>query len=287
MKHKHNTEISQRGLGHVAVLLLIIVIVAVGLVGWKVMSGKDGDIYKASNKTSSSSETSNAPSELIWQQIDKGWRSMQTPPTCPAQPMLVSPVDLSKVTSILYPGQTRGGNYKPHGGFRLDNTKNADVTVTAPIDGFIVRGGRYLAEGEVQYTFDMMNNCGVMYRVGHFRALPDNLQKLADTWPAPKDGDSRTQAVNPAVYVARGEILATSVGIIGSNNTFFDWGVFDYRQENEASKSAAYKQKHAQEEELAWHAVCWFDWLPAKDEARIRSLSAGDPTSAKMSDYCQ
>ena len=44
--------------------------------------------------------------------------SSGTPPACPQQPMLATPVDLSLATSILYPGQVRGNAFKPHGGLR-------------------------------------------------------------------------------------------------------------------------------------------------------------------------
>lgn len=287
----HNKATNQRGFSVVEVVIVVVILALVGLVGWKVLGGKKEARAPApavSTQTPSSQEDRQpAATELLWQQGDGGWRAMQTPPDCPAQPIMKSPVNLSKVTAILYPGQTRGGNYKPHGGFRLDGTANDKVTVVAPIDGFIVRGGSYIAEGEIQYTFDVMNNCGVMYRVGHFRALPENLQKIADTWPAPQEGDSRTHQVNPAVFVKQGETLATSVGITGNKNTFFDWGVYDYRQANEASKSASFQQAHAQDKELSWHAVCWFDWLPAGDAAKVKSFPAGDPTSGKKSDYCK
>jgi hypothetical protein len=125
-----------------------------------------------------------------------------------------------------------------------------------------------------------------MYRVGHFRALPDNLQQIAASWPAATEGDSRTHEVNPPVFVRQGEVLATAVGIIGAKNTFFDWGVYDYRQTNAASASPAYQQAHAQDKELSWHAVCWFDLVSPSEAALIRSLPAGDPTSGTTSDYC-
>lgn len=285
-------KINQKGFGAVEIIIVIAVVGLLGVVGWRVFAGKQGEPndktgYTQPTPLAEDKKEQAETAQLIWQQGEGGWRAMQTPPKCPDQPIMKSPVDISKVTGILYPGQTRGGNYKPHGGFRLDGTANDKVTVTAPIDGFIVRGGRYMAEGEVQYTFDIMNNCGVMYRVGHFRALPANLQKLADTWPPAQEGDSRTQQVNPAIFVKKGEPLATSVGIVAAKNTFFDWGVYDYRQENEASKSASYQQAHLQEKELAWHAVCWFDWLPAADAAKVKSLPAGDPASGKKSDYCK
>jgi hypothetical protein len=285
---------NEHGFSVVEAVIILVVIAAIGGIGFTVMrkSGSKNNQQGYTQGTPTTEEitqstANNEEPQLIWQQAEGGWRSTQAPPNCPAQPMMKMPADITKVTGILYPGQTRGGNYKPHGGFRFDNTSNDKVTVTAPIDGFIVRGGRYLAEGEVQYTFDIMNNCGVMYRVGHFRALPDNLQKIADTWPAPTEGDSRTQQVNPALFISRGTTLATSVGIVKNKNTFFDWGVYDYRQENEASKSTAFQQAHANDKELSWHAVCWFDWLPSSDAAKIKSLPPGDPSSGKISDYCK
>ncbi|MFZ3010170.1 MAG: hypothetical protein WA030_04125 [Candidatus Microsaccharimonas sp.] len=273
----------QRG-SHVLIILIVVAVIGIiGALAWVFVSNmKDSD----QSDSTPLSQVDTPPSELIWQQGEVGWQSTSTPPECPAQPIMKSPADISKATGVLYPGQTRGGNYKPHGGFRFDNNKNADITVTAPLDGFIVRGGSYLAEGEVQYTFDIMNNCGIMYRLGHLRVLPDNLQKIADTWPAPT-ADSRTQSLNPVVYVKAGDTLATSVGITETVNAFFDWGVYDYRQENEASKSIAYQQLHAQDKELSWHAVCWFDWLPSADSSKVKSLPPGDPTSGKNSDYCR
>ncbi len=223
---------------------------------------------------------------LIWQQTEAGWQATKTPPKCSNQPMFISPVDLTRVTSILYPGQIRGGNYKPHGGFRFDANKDNSVLVVAPIEGFVVRGGNYLAEGEVQYTIDVMNNCGVMYRIGHVRELSPALKKLAETWPAPVEGDSRTQSVNPALYIKKGETIATKVGITKNKNVFVDWGVYDYRQQNNASKSTAYQVKHASDKELSWYAVCWFNWVGKDESNLIKALPAADPTSKKSSDYC-
>jgi prepilin-type N-terminal cleavage/methylation domain-containing protein len=282
-------HIKQKQLGFSVIELLIVLAVlgVIGLIGFKVLSGnKKNDDTKAVDSQTQASPSETKDTGLIWQQSENGWRSTQAPPKCPDQPMLTAPVDLSKVTSVLYPGQTRGGNYKPHGGFRFDNSTDNKITVTAPIDGYLVRGGSYIAEGEVQYTFDAMNNCGVMYRIGHIRELPANLQKIADTWPKPTSS-SATQPIGQNVVVKQGDVLATKVGILSENNTFFDWGVYDYRQENEASKSQAYKTNHPMGE-LTWHAVCWLDgWLPGSDQATLKALPAGDPASGKNSDYCK
>lgn len=271
------------------VLEIVIVVAVLGVLGFMVWRALGNKVANKSpeSKTTTGQQASDLPDKLIWQQTADGWRAMESAPDCPAQPMMKPPADVSKVTSVLYPGQTRGGNYKPHGGFRFDNSTDNVVTVSAPIDGYLVRGGSYIAEGEVQYTFDAMNNCGVMYRVGHLRELPADLKKIADTWPAPNAG-SATQSINPPVLVKQGAVLGTKVGLLNAHNTFFDWGVYDYRQANEVSKTAAYQAAHPDGKELAWHAVCWLDgWLPTTDQAKLTALPAGDPTSAKHSDYCK
>ena len=162
------------------------------------------------------------------------------------------------------------------------------MTVVAPFDGYIVKATHNFAEGttEIQYGFDIMNNCGVMSRFGHLREIPDNLQKIVDKLPE-ASASSRIENVNPPVFIKQGEVLATKVGLTSDKNTFFDWGVYDYRQENEASKVPAYKTAHPQGEH-AWYAVCWLQgWLPASDAATLAKLSAGGGESGKNSDYCK
>lgn len=273
----------------ILIALVVVFVVGVSFLAWQsrwIREPRQQGTYQPQDELYTPSAASQ-PQELAWQQAEDGWRAMGQVPPCPINPMMKAPADLSQATAVLYPGQTRGGNYKPHGGFRFDTAPTNNITVTAPIDGYIVRGGRYLSEGEEQYTFDVMNSCGIMYRVGHLRFLPSNLQAIADTWPKAVEGDSRTQQVYPSVFVRQGEILATSIGIIGTKNTFFDWGAYDYRQENAASKSPAYQQLHAQDKELSWHALCWFDMLPLSDAMRVRSLPAGDSASGTTSDYCK
>ncbi len=229
-------------------------------------------------------------SSVTWQQTGEGWQAVgATPAACPSPFVFQPPADLSKATAVLYPGQTRGGNYKPHGGLRFDSSKNTDITVTAPYAAQVVRGGRYLVNGEIQYTFDFITDCGIMYRLGHLLVLTPAFQTIADKFPAAQEGDSRTSRVEPAVAVKAGDVIATSVGITkgGETNTFFDWGVYDTRSKNEISKDGTWLAQHKDDVELAQHAVCWFDWLSSTDSVRIKSLPAGDPTSGKKSDYCK
>src|SRR3989338_6078726 len=94
-------------------------------------------------------------------------------------PLLRSPVDVAHVTSILYPGQTRGGHYKAHGGFRMDSSDN-NAVVRAPYDARLIAAGRYIEIGEVQYIFDFNTDCGLEYRFDHFKTLAPKLQAVID-----------------------------------------------------------------------------------------------------------
>lgn len=233
------------------------------------------------------SQNNSGGTTTTWQNYGNGqWVASGAVPPCPTPLFAQSPADVSQVTSILYPGQTRGGNYKPHGGFRFDTIHNNVVNVVAPLDAQVVRGSRYLVGGEVQYTFDFIAPCGYMYRLGHLRELTPTFQTIADSFPAAAEGDSRTTNVDPAVNVKRGDLVATKVGTTKDGNTFFDFGVYNLQEKNSASHNATWAANEAHDPELAQHAVCWFTLLPTADATRVQSLPAGDPTSGKTSDYC-
>lgn len=203
---------------------------------------------------------------------------------------LKSPVDVSKATGILYPGQTRGGHYKAHGGFRFDGLKNEDVTVYAPYDATVFAGSRYIERGEVQYMFDFTTDCGIEYRLDHLKTLTPVLQAVADKLPAAEVDNSRTSRINPALDVDAGQALATAVGFEKGDhgpNVSFDFGVYNRKAKNEASANESWAKLHEQEKDQAWYGVCWFDLLPATDAAIVKSLPSGDSASGKTSDYCK
>ncbi len=287
MSKKKAMRKNSKGFHLTALILVLVVVAVIGLVGWKVFTKKDTSKSKTSSSAQTSRPSAGSSSETMWGADASGnWTAFSAAPACPAQPMLKLPADLAKVTSILYPGQTRGGDYKPHGGFRFDKTSDNSVNVSAPMDAYVYRGSRYLVNGETQYLLDFINSCGVMYRLGHLLVLTPKYQALADKFPAAQEGDSRTTNVEGNATVKAGELVATKVGVtVGGANTFFDFGVYDLRSTNAAAKDPSYLQKH--DLGLAGHAVCWLkDWFPASDEAIINGLPASDPTSAKNSDYC-
>lgn len=261
MKQKEN------GFTHVALLLLVIVIVAVFGVGYYVMNNeKDKD-----NPRSASSVSKNDESQS----------------SCP-EPILQLPTELENITSILYPGQERGGNYKPHGGFRLDNLSSNTVKVIAPMDAKLVAGSRYIEQGEEQILLDFQSSCGVKFRFDHLLTLSPEIQAEVNKLPEAKVDDSRTTNFTNQISVKTGDVIATEVGFAKSKNVSFDFGVYDTRQPNASSEDKAYKAAHPDLEnnEQLKYAVCWLDFLAPEVATALKSLPAGDQAAGKTSDYC-
>lgn len=215
-----------------------------------------------------------------------GWKARSTPPACSNPLGLQMPVDIKKATGILYPGQYRGGNYKPHGGFRFDNNKNNNITVKIPLDGSLIRASRYIESGEIQYFFIFVSDCGIMYRFDHLLTLTAKFQRIANTLPAPKKDDSRTTDFSNPITVKKGEILATAVGFVKTKNVGLDFGLFDLRQKNVASRNTSWARLHASDS-TAPYGLCWLDMFSASENKKLRALPGADGKSGKKSDYCK
>lgn len=268
-------------------MILVIILGIGGYYFWnsKKNSRSKNDVPIQKNTSSKENVSTQGNINVRWEMTANGdYQPSSTPPDCPSPLVLESPTDLTKVVSILYPGQTRGGNYKPHGGFRFTDGAN-EVKVTAPMDATVVDGGRYLVDGEVQYIFDFINSCGIKYRLGHLRTLAPVFANLAEKLPDAQEMDSRTSQINETVKVKAGDTVATAVGLISTGNAFFDFGVYNLLQENDASKNTAFQTAHVDDRDQAWHAVCWFDLLSAENKAKVRNLPATSPGSE--SDYCK
>ena len=194
-------------------------------------------------------------------------------PACPNPLILQTPVDMNKVTSILYPGQVRGGDFKPHGGFRFDSSKNEDIEIKAPIDAEFDSASRYIEQGEMQYLFDFRTSCGIMYRFDHLLTLTPKFAEIAKELPDAKEHDSRTSQIKSKVSVKKGEIIASGVGLRNNKNVFVDFGVYDMR--------GKIFQGPRQ------NAICWFDLLPASDSAKVKSLPPADSISGSQSILCK
>lgn len=214
---------------------------------------------------------------VTWQYTGRDWEASDTPPACPSPMTLAAPVDVRQATSILYPGQTRGGDYKPHGGFRFTGSNAVDVRI--PLDSHLVFGSRYIEQGETQYLFVFTTPCGFAYRFDHLLELSPEFQAFADLLPAAKIDDSRTTNFTPPITVQAGALVATQVGFAQTANASLDFGLYDLRQPNDVTAQG--------DTQFARYGVCWFDYLSAADEAYVRGLPAADNQAGKTSDYCR
>ncbi|MEK7602974.1 MAG: hypothetical protein AAB459_01885 [Patescibacteria group bacterium] len=273
---------------HLAVVLVAILVLGViGIAGWRVMSNDKKELVIGANNGGTDNKkdlSAESHGSVSWQWDGSKWTSLGAPPKCD-EPISFkqTAVDTALVEGILYPGQVRGGNYKPHGGFWLKISSNA-VQIKAIIDGTVVNGSRYIEMGETQYMFTIVNDCGLAYRFDHLLELSPTFKTLADQLPTAKENDSRTTNFNSGAKVKAGDVVATAVGFKQNANYTFDLGVYDYRQANEASKISGYKVKVGGDLNQAGYAICWLDLFAG---ANYSSLPASDHTAGKTSDYCR
>ncbi len=191
---------------------------------------------------------------------------------CPKPLLIEAPVDLKNATSILYPGQVRGGDYKRHGGFRFDSLFNNRVDVRAPIDATLISGSRYLENGNVQYMLDFETECGIKFRFDHLLTLAPQIVNEMEKLPKPKERDSRTTSFQKRIFIKKGEIIAMEVG--EKNNVFVDFGVCRIKGGINFERPTD-------------NPICWFDLLQSEDEIRVRSLPSSDGQQGKKSDVCE
>ena len=275
---------NKKGFAVVELLVILIVIAVVAGVGFYVFKKGKKDTTNSSATTTSQQKSSGTVS---WQRSENGWTVSGTPPAC-SSPLTVNiPTDISKVTGILYPGQYRGGNYKPHGGFRFGDNLNDTIDVKLPSASRLYKGSRYIEQGETQYMLVFIDPCGIMYKYDHLYTLAPTFQKVVEeNFPAAQENNSQTTDITKDLEYKAGETIATSIGFKKTGNTTFDFGVYDLRSKNEISKNSAWAALHADDNEYAPYAVCWLDLL-GKDSAKVKSLPAVDGKSAAISDYCK
>jgi len=264
--------------GFVPVLMLVIFGIAIGLfaIGFALFRGSETKVPFGNFVGKEGAWT--------FDNRDGTWKATGDPPACPDPLIVKPPVDINQVSSILYPGQVRGGDYKPHGGFRFIKNDNL-VDVVIPMDAYLVQASRHLARGEIQYLMFFVNDCGVMYKLDHLRTLTDKYERVFDDFPPPPVEDSRTTEINPRVFVQQGELIATEIGFEKDKNVFLDFGLYDLRQKNETSQDPSWIASHPGLEEQGEYALCWLNNFKPQQAEILANLPIGS-VEGNASDYC-
>lgn len=279
--------------GIMGVLLLLILILSLLQSQYvnTALNNNSGDQTPVSNPQANSNsqdqgidQQGNNDSQIKWSFNGETWASNLIPENC-EDDLFIAPVDVTKATNILYPGQVRSGNFKPHGGFRFDGLTNDAVTVTAPADAYVYRASRYIEAGETQYLIDFIVPCGYMYRFDHLLTLSPKYQQIMEKLPAAQVDLSQTTLISDYINVEQGEEVATSIGFQNSSNVAFDFGVYDLRKANEISKDSSWASTYANLKETAYFGICWLEVLPASEASVVNALP-GSGTEGKESVYC-
>lgn len=272
---------NQNGFHLVLLLLFFIILGAVTITGTLV--------FHASQKKHTSPNTSWVFDEqsLRWHPQTGEAPSCKTPYVFDR-----SPVDIAQVSSVLMPGAYRGYSYKPHGGFGITDMQGvADIKM--PTDATLVGITRYYEESrDLQYLLTFETDCGIAFRFDHLYTLSSELQKLAEKTPEPKLNDTRSNPSKqpPRKKFSSGQVIATRVGMPSRQLYGFDFGVYDYRKQNEISKNPKWAAIHNKFQSQEWFGVCWFDMLPSADAKIVNQLSLKQVDTRKVtlitSDYC-
>lgn len=274
----------QQGFSLTDVIILVVVVGALGFVGTRVAT----NVQQGKKAVPSApSQKEDEPTKWVFDEARSRWVSTgKAPPACPRPLFDRSPVDTRLASSVLYPGQYRGGDYKSDGGLRFDNQPSGDIQVVLPMDTELVQLVRYLENGEVQYLLTFTNPCGITLRFDRLHTLTPPLMEIAQTTPEPKPDASRGSPLAKPVAFRAGDAIATAVGFKDTENVSFDFGVYDLRSLNEIAKNSTWAELHETGKSTEWFGRCWLDLLPAADRDRLRELPPGDQASKNISDYC-
>jgi len=175
--------------------------------------------------------------------------------------------DLSEVYEVGPPFRIIPDDYKGHGYFRVPNGAN-DREVRMPIAGTLVEGAVYpAASGEPQHMLVFRTTCeGLSILFDHIGPT-SQITAFLDWEPV----DSRTRAIGPILF-QEGDLVGTSIGIVGTGNAFLDFGVND-------TFARWPTPTHPNAHGRFLTAVCMYDFF---DESTAAYLRANQHTGSTM-----
>lgn len=278
---------------HVAELAVaLVVIVVVGFVGYKVAGAPRHDETSGQSTTVKQANKNVVPDDVRWNMTNDGsWTADGKPPACPDPILSRSPVDVTRASAVMLPGQYRGTHYKAHGGFRFDHQSDASADVYLPLNARLASMTQYLEQGQVQYILGFENPCGMQIRFDHLLTLTPEFAAIAKTLPAPTEDTRSAPPQTPPAYSKKiynaGMHIATAVGHTTPQlSVGFDFGVYDIRRPNEISKNSTWAKLHKNESNQNFYGLCWLDMLPAPDVERVYQILPLNNDDRGASDYC-
>jgi hypothetical protein len=143
----------------------------------------------------SGSGSASGESDAIWRFNGVEWSPNSAAPNCEEPLGLLTPVDLTNVTSALWPGQQRGA-YVAHGGFRFDNAVDSNVIVRAPIGSSLVQASHYLESGSPQWLLFFSVPCGFFYRFDHVLEVSAEMAEALKDVPLGGQGERKQDYVH-------------------------------------------------------------------------------------------
>ena len=203
---------------------------------------------------------------------------------CSTSPKLSLPVESSSISTLTYPGLERDGAYVTTSRLKLKSSTN-EVRILLPLKARLVGASRYLEQGETQYMLSFETSCKYKISYDHLSVVAleflDDISKLPD-----QSANTKSLVKIAGKEYDPGAVVATRAGYVITNNTFFDFGLYNSNSVNSISKDSVWAKNALHQSEDATHGVCWLDYLSTPDKANIEPTLQADPLS-KTGDYCK
>lgn len=236
------------------------------------------------------------PTSWFWDEASVSYQPTGAAPECPSPLFdMASLVDVNGAVSKLVPGQVRDGEYLVNGTFRWsgpDDEYPTDLTVTMPFDGYITGAWQFLKSGAYLFGLNLVHPCGMMVRLSKMHdPSPEVKAAVLDAMGEAKEKDSRETFYTPGIWLTKGTVLATSVGVPPPNaqsdvvGAQLDVALLDLRARNPQIPDDFdfARWSGSASPQYVFYAHCFYqgDYLPAADQALIENipLGGGSPES--------
>lgn len=228
-----------------------------------------------------------------WQEQSSTYQPLGVPPSCPA-PLITKGalVDLGAVVSKAQPGQVRGGEYLVNGTLRWssnDQPYPKRIVVRMPFDGYVTGAWQFRLGGAYMFGANLVHPCGLMVRLSKMRTpSPAFASAVLRKLPPAREKDSRETFFTPGIWLTKGTVIATAVGVAPPNapdlvGAYLDLAILDLRTPNPQTLSSAARDAAPQ---YVRYGRCFYqgDYLSKAEQDLLAQLPISNDDST--SDTC-